>query len=487
MTGPRVFTPADDGYADRCSGFNARWSSSPKRVVLVRSPEETLAAVRLAVRERAKVAVRGGGHCFEAFVDNSDVDTIIDTSMMNTVELDGDAVVVGAGTRLGELYATLLERWDVTLPGGQCLSVSVGGHVAGGGYGPLCRRYGLISDYLQAVEVVVIDAHGPRLVRATREPGDPNHELWWAHTGGGGGNFGVVTRYWFRGAGSSPAGLPRPPATSWLGLVSWPWAALGEDTFARLLDNFGTWHAEHSGTDPSTAGLFARILPMHQAYGSILMDLQLDPATPDAEDVWRSFLAQVADGVGDPALNQRSELPWLAGVQALDAYSGDPRQRTEHKSAFLRKPFTAGQLAILHRRLTDDYAHPLSGCGISSYGGAVNLVAPDATASVQRDSIMKVLYLANWEDPAEDARHVGWLRDTYRELYASTGGVPAPGELTDGCSVNYPDIDLDDPAWNDSGLTSQDLYYGGNLARLRTVKAHWDPENFFSHQQSIRQ
>lgn len=71
--------------------------------------------------------------------------------------------------------------------------------MAGGAFGFLYRQLGLAADYLYAVEVVVVDEGGrARSVVATRETFDPNRELWWAHTGGGGGNFGVVTRYWFR-------------------------------------------------------------------------------------------------------------------------------------------------------------------------------------------------------------------------------------------------------------------------------------------------
>ncbi|HET9257222.1 MAG TPA: hypothetical protein VFO16_18765 [Pseudonocardiaceae bacterium] len=75
--------------------------------------------------------------------------------------------------------------------------MDVGGHVSGGGWGMLCRQYGLIIDHLYAVEVVVVDATGKaRTVVATRERNDPNRDLWWARTGGGGNSFGVVTRYW---------------------------------------------------------------------------------------------------------------------------------------------------------------------------------------------------------------------------------------------------------------------------------------------------
>ncbi|MFD0392095.1 FAD-binding protein [Streptomyces nogalater] len=103
------------------------------------------------------------------------------------------------GALLGEVYRRLFLGWGVTVPAGATAEVGIGGHVLGGGYGALSRRYGLSVDHLYAVEVVVVDERGrASTVVATREPGDPHRDLWWGHTGGGGGNFGVVTRYWFR-------------------------------------------------------------------------------------------------------------------------------------------------------------------------------------------------------------------------------------------------------------------------------------------------
>src|SRR5438045_8872401 len=73
------------------------------------------------------------------------------------------------------------------------------GDVLGGAVGFLSRQLGLAADYLHAVEVVTGDDRGrARSVVATRETADPNRELWWAHTGGGGGNFGIVARDRFR-------------------------------------------------------------------------------------------------------------------------------------------------------------------------------------------------------------------------------------------------------------------------------------------------
>jgi hypothetical protein len=119
----------------------------------------------------------------------------------------------------------------VTLPAGVSPNVGVGGHVVGGGFGFLCRQHGLAADHLYGVEVVVVDAMGAaRSEVATREPSDPNRELWWAHTGRGGGNFGIVTRYWFRSpdaTGNTPTRLlPTAPASVLTFKATWDWHAV---------------------------------------------------------------------------------------------------------------------------------------------------------------------------------------------------------------------------------------------------------------------
>jgi hypothetical protein len=98
---------------------------------------------------------------------------------------------------------------------------------------------------------------------------------------------------------------------------------------------------------------------------------------------------------------------------------------------------------------------------------------------------MKLSYLAAWPDAAGDAPHLAWLRELYRDMFAATGGVPVPGERTDGAYVNYPDADLADPGWNTSGVSWQELYYKDNHARLRDVKARWDPLGVFTHALSV--
>jgi hypothetical protein len=106
----------------------------------------------------------------------------------------------------------------------------------------------------------------------------------------------------------------------------------------------------------------------------------------------------------------------------------------------------------------------------------------DATATPHRGTIMKMFCINGWEDPQDDARHITWLRELYQDLYAGSGGVPA---ADDGAFINYPDVDLADPAWN-TGAPWHTLYFGGNYARLQWIKAKWDPRDVFRHALSVR-
>ncbi len=88
-------------------------------------------------------------------------------------------------------------------------------------------------------------------------------------------------------------------------------------------------------------------------------------------------------------------------------------------------------------------------------------------------------------DPRDQDRNLAWVRALYRELFADGGGVPTPGDVTDGAFINHPDADLADPRWNTSGVPWHTLYYKDNYPRLQEVKARWDPRNVFRHALSI--
>ena len=157
------------------------------------------------------------------------------------------------------------------------------------------------------------------------------------------------------------------------------------------------------------------------------------------------------------------------------------------KDAFLRKRFTDRQIEIAHRYLTrTDYDVAGGMLGLATYGGHVNTVASDATASAQRDSILTTSCAAGWGNPNDEFRTIAWVRAFYRDLFADTGGVPVPGDICDGAMINHPDVDLADPEWNTSGVPWHTLYFKSNYAALQRVKRRWDPRNVFHHALSIR-
>ncbi|MFC6930769.1 BBE domain-containing protein [Actinomadura yumaensis] len=78
------------------------------------------------------------------------------------------------------------------------------------------------------------------------------------------------------------------------------------------------------------------------------------------------------------------------------------------------------------------------------------------------------------------------MREFYRDVYAGTGGVPVPNDETDGCFINYADVDVADPKWNTSQTPWSQLYYKDNYPKLQQVKARWDPRDVFKHTLSVR-
>ncbi|MBB4890539.1 aclacinomycin oxidase [Streptomyces netropsis] len=491
-TGPVTVGPGDPRYRSLTRrGCNARFVGRPDYVRVVGSTEQAVSAVQQAVREGRRIAVRSGGHCFENFVDDPSVRVVVDVSPMSAVHYDArrGAFAVEPGASLGEVYRRLFLGWGVTVPAGATAEVGVGGHVLGGGYGVLSRRHGLSVDYLHAVEVVVVDASGRAAsVVATREPSDPNHELWWAHTGGGGGNFGVVTRYWFRdpeARGSDPARLlPKAPESVTTFHASWSWNDLDRRSFTRLVRNHGSWYEQHSAADSPYAGLFSVLMLNSRKSGTITLIGQLDSTGPGAQRLMDDYVAAVGRGVGVRPARGHESRPWLQAAAQVQETAPAPFKA---KAAYLRKRFTDRQIAVVHDHLSSKAGGDSNGTlWLVSYGGKVNTVPPGATAVAQRDSILKAIYATDWEDPrADSGPHLAWVRDFYRSVYSDSGGVPVPGAGSGGSFINYPDTDLADAVLNTSGCPWHTLYYQDNYPRLQRAKARWDPRNEFRHALSV--
>ncbi|WP_278261953.1 FAD-binding protein [Nocardia sp. AG03] len=487
--GDQVLGAGDTDYLPlSLRGYNRRFQARPDRIYVPTTAEEVRTAVARAVAENSTIAARSGGHCFDDFVDHAATRSLIDLGKLTAVDWDERhrAFSVGAGADLGSVYDAL-HRWGVTVPGGICLGVGMGGHVTGGGYGPLSRRFGLVADHLAGVEVVTVDADGSaRTVTAVKD--GPEHDLWWAHTGGGGGNFGVVTRFLLRSPdsdGSDPAhALPVPPRRMLNARLTLPIAT--EDSFVRFLSNYLGFFARHRAPGDDFAGLYAPLMFHTTGTAAAEMLILLDADAPDARARFDEFVAAVCEGVQPGAIVLPvTELSYSDTVRQVYYAKGVNSTRVKVKAAYLRNPYTPDQLRIFYRYLTDPAFLGESQLEFLPFGGAINAVSADATAMPARDSFMKMLIHASWRLPHDDERYLRWAREMYREVHAGTGGVPVPNENYGGSYINYPDPDLADPAWNTSGLPWHAFYYGENYPRLQRIKATWDPRDTFRHALSI--
>ena len=510
-------------------GFDRRWYAHQLQAVYVPTSLDQVAdCVASAIGAWGKnVKVTSGRHCYENFVYNDTTMAIIDMSALNQAGFDASrqSYFIDAGCENWTAYRTLLNGYGKTLPAGSCYSVGAGGHITGGGYGLLSRLHGLTVDHLTAVDIVTWDA---ALKKATLRHVSPNsvdateQDLFWALTGGGGGNFGVIARYYF-------ARLPDAPDFATIYSFAWNWSDVTADSFAQLL----AVYAEVVQTLPQTD--FTLLKLTHVSSGQIGMILQMtsSPGVSYQDHCNRAEqrlakLRQRFDAIlpatvlkkplgGHPGymstLPVRFSAQHLTYLEAVQTLNGSgPNQFGKYKSAYMKKAFPPEQVAAIYQWLNttpkkaDGEDWDMSQCllQVDSYGGAINSVASDATAVPQRSSIMKLQYQAYWNNDAEPGhahlpRHqeqanacLNWINYFYLDVYAAYGGTPNPANdstgTVDGCYYNYPDEVL---GTHKDGKIDQAMYlyfldnFKNNPRNLLKVKRHWDPQNYFHHPQSI--
>ena len=435
VRGP-VLLPASAGYDRARQVFDATYGSiRPLAVVQPLDARDVSAVVEWAARYRVHIAAKSGGHSYGGYSTTTGV--VVDLSRLAGVTVQGGRATVGAGARLGVVYQGLAGH-GVAVPAGSCPSVGIGGHVLGGGYGLAARAWGLASDNLVSLQIVTAD--GDVLLA------DPNHhpDLFWACRGGGGGNFGIATRFVFR--------THRVSEGAYF-IATWPWQQAEE-----VVRNFLAW-APHQ---PDALGSLCRLAtgnggPTVQVFGQFL----------GSEAALKSALASL----GPPAarLTVASE-SWLdlvrrwAGCLAhtLPQCAEPFTQAFVGSSDYLSRVPTAAQLsrftAAIEARGTS-----VGSLLLDAYGCAVNRVAPGATAFVHRRELASIQYVAIGEHRAART----WIDDTRAELGGAVSGA---------AYVNY--IDAHQPDW-------QHAYYGANLARLRAVKRRYDPHDLFRFAQSV--
>ena len=210
LRGP-VITRTDPRYASARLAFDGLYDDiHPLAVAQPVDAADVATVVRWAQQTGVHIVARSGGHSYGGYSSTSGV--VVDLSRLASVHVTAGQAIVGAGARLGNIYA-VLGRHGLAIPAGTCPSVGIGGHALGGGFGLASRAWGLASDNVRSLQVVTADG---KVVTADAKH---NPDLFWACRGGGGGNFGIVTRLVF--------GTHRVSQGSYF-VATWPWAQADE-------------------------------------------------------------------------------------------------------------------------------------------------------------------------------------------------------------------------------------------------------------------
>jgi FAD/FMN-containing dehydrogenase len=401
---------------------------------------------------------RSGGHSYAGYSTGAGL--VIDVTGVKAITLGGSEVTVGGGARIIDVYDALGPH-SRGIPAGSCPTVGVAGLTLGGGLGIEARQYGLTADHLVAVDVVLASGD---LVTAT--PAD-HADLYWACRGGGGGNFGIATRFVF---GTHPTA----DLTRWQ--LRWPWASAPD-----VLQGWSSWVGA-SPREQFSAVNCSSTAPSQRPSVTVFGVLNGSPSQAKA------LMAALTRAVGAPAIStylrtstHAATVRQLAGCADLSdtqcgAYAGPgagiPRQAYAGGSDLLRAPFTsAGAAAVV--AVIDERQGLKLAMGtvlIDSLGGAIDDVPADATAYVHRGALASLQYLANWAEgapPATVARNLEWFTAAKAALAPHVSGE---------AYQNYVDPDRSD--WRQA-------YYGANYSRLKTVKSTYDPKGLFTFPQAI--
>lgn len=461
LSGPLV-RPGEASYPVAKRLFDPRFDGiNPAGIAYCRSPHDVATCLAFVRKFRVPVAARAGGHSYAGW--SSTKGLIIDVTRMAGVSMSGTTATVGAGTRLVDVYNDLAAHGR-TIPGGSCPTVGIAGLTLGGGVGVVARAYGLTCDNVQSLQIVTADGQ----IRTCNA--HTNSDLYWACRGGGGGNFGVVTSFTF---GTHPAG------DIVLFFLNWPWAQA-----ARVISAWQSW-APHA-PDQLWSNMHLAAAP-----GGSVPSVEVGGTYIGGVNEAFAQLEKLYAKAGQPSSHFLESTTWLhammveAGCSNLtvpechlptQAAGGQLSRASEFaKSDIFTKPLSSHGIGTLLRgveALQQVHGAPggVGGIAFDSLGGAVNRVAPSATAYVHRNALFQAQYTTGWNVGAGSAgvnRQHAWQRQFWQSMRPYASGQ---------AYQNYIDPDLTN--WRQA-------YYGANLTRLTQIKAAHDPTGVFAFPQSL--
>ncbi|NIE63184.1 FAD-binding oxidoreductase [Burkholderia sp. Ax-1719] len=456
-----VVTPFSGRYDTARQESDNAFNKYPLFVTYCTNVADVVSTIQFARSQHLSVVGRAGGHSTAGYsvLDNR---IVIDVSQINSVFVDPVAKVatVGAGVTWGT-FNHVLNAYGLHTPGGSCSTVGVTGYTLGGGYGYTSMRWGIACDHL--IEVTLVTADG-KIVTANEQE---NAELLWAHRGGTGGNFGIVVSLKYKLESLAevwPLEINWPIEDAAKVLVTW------QDQMTKTLQDTKLGLLGFLATRQNTVVQPDGERVIHNVPYFCIRGIYSGDVAAEGEKALAPLLA-----IGKPEFPSplwKGRIPYSqANEHLLDNVEGvipDAIKETK-RCAYVERPLNEAD----YQKMVDYFKTSPSLYNIVSmepYGGAINNVAPDATAFVHRNAYFDIFVDSFWMDEADKPEAFKWLHDYFES--------PETKELwSNHYYQNYPNSEYKN--W-------QNGYFGINYQRLQQIKAHWDPTNFFHYEQSIQ-
>ncbi|MEY9992453.1 hypothetical protein ABIE67_004485 [Streptomyces sp. V4I8] len=457
----RLIHPGDADWKSAHLLYNTRFDTlKPAAVAYVAHPDDIRTTLAYARAHNLHVAIRNGGHSYAGWSSGNNR-LIIDVSKLNRIRAAGNTAVVGAGSKLIDVYRALAAK-GVTIPAGSCPSVGVSGLTLGGGHGVTSRAYGLTCDSL--TQATLITADGKQL---TADAGT-HKDLFWALRGAGNGNFGVVTELHFKTH-------PAPQAVT--AYMSWPWSKAA--ALIRAWQAWGPaqpdeiWSAlsisNHAGGTP-TITVAAFSLGTYNELKNAVDRLADGPGGPGpARSVSikrRSYEESMELYAGCSSFTSDAQCHLPGSTPGRSPQGALSRETYTAKSDFFDRSLSPAGIQTLLKQIQSVRGGSGS-VALTALGGAVNRVSPTATAFVHRRSRMLAQYIASWRAGTSGATAQSWLTSAHNAMRPYASGA---------AYQNYTDPTLKN--WRKA-------YYGDAATRLAKLKKQYDPEGFFTYPQAL--
>ncbi|MFL9996413.1 FAD-binding oxidoreductase [Paraburkholderia sediminicola] len=441
----QLLLPGDAGFDEARSIWNAMIDRHPAMILRCAGVADVRRGVAFARDNDLPLAVRGGGHNI-AGTALCDDGLVIDLSPMKSVQIDPAArrAYVEPGATLGD-FDHEAQAFGLATPLGINSTTGVAGLTLGGGFGWLSRKYGMTVDNLISADVVTADGE---LLHASA---DSHPDLFWAIRGGG-GNFGVVTRFEF-------ALHPVGPLV-YGGLVVLPF-----DQAKHALLQYRT--AVEQMPEELSVWPVVRLAPPlpflpPEAHGKPVIVFAMCYSGPVENG---PSVVEVVRGFGTPVGEHLGPMPYAMWQQAFDPLLA-PGARNYWKSHNLDKISDDLIDALLDAIGT--LPSPQCEIFLGQIGAQTCRVPVDATAYSSRDTQYAMNVHGRWDDASDDERCIAWARAFF--------AAAAPFALG-SVYVNF--------MTQEEGGRVADAY-GPNYERLIAVKQSYDPHNLFRHNQNIR-